>query len=146
MSRKTKAQQTETAQNIETLRAMIPAGTTVYTILRNVSSSGMSRNIDVYVMIDNEPRWISGYVRDILEMPEAKDGSIRVGGCGMDMGVSLVYGLSRRLFPDGFDCIGEHDNYYRDCPSNDHSNIRRDNPELPKHHSDGGYALKHRWM
>ena len=46
---------------------------------------------------------ISGYVGDILEWRRNdKDGSLIVGGCGMDMGFHTVYCLSRALFPKGF--------------------------------------------
>lgn len=62
----------------------------------------------------------------------------RNAGCGMDVGFSLVYNLGWVLFPNGFECVGER------CPSNDHSNGDRD--YSPHHHSDGGYALRQRWL
>lgn len=86
-----------------------------------------------------------------------QDGLI-LTGCGMDMGFALVYDLSRVLFPAGFGCIGVG------CPSNDHANGDRDyTPHYdgtPRHaaevgqsliphshyHTDGGYALRHRWL
>jgi hypothetical protein len=61
-----------------------------------------------------------------------------MGGCGMDMGFAAVYGLSYALFGKGFECTGPN------CPANDHSNGDRD--YTPHMHSDGGYALKHRWL
>lgn len=79
---------------------------------------------------------VTGYKR-------AKRGSgdgLIVGGCGMDMGYHLVYALARKLWPDGFDCIGPG------CPSNDHSNGDRDYTPGHRHHADGGYCLKHRWL
>jgi hypothetical protein len=63
---------------------------------------------------------------------------VKIGGCGMDMGFALVYDLSRVLFQDSFDCIGEG------CPANDHRNGDRD--YTPHEHSDGGYALRHKWL
>jgi len=74
------------------------------------------------------------YISKALDWP-LNDKGIRVGGCGMDMGFHLIYSLSRILYPNGFDCIGDN------CPSNDHFN-REDN----KHHKDGGYALIQKWL
>ena len=138
MSRKNKAQQAETANHITMLQTMLEPGTTVYTVIRHVSSSGMSRNIDVYAMVDNEPRNISYLVADVTDTPLSKDGSLRVTGCGMDMGFHIAYTLSATLYRDGFDCTGTG------CPSNDHSNGDRD--YTSHHHTSGGYAIKQRWM
>lgn len=204
----TKLQQSERAEAIAQLRETLKPGTTVYTILRHVSRSGMSRDIDVYVMEDGEPRRITWSVAKAADLTYSRKAeAIKIGGCGMDMGFAIVYDLSRSLYDRGhtFTCIG------KDCPSNDHSNAycnSRQNQclvcrhELPdgrcKHcssygkigeecpncepsddlgpmvfqpeftrmnlerheyavcseqcaertwvHSDGGYALKHRWM
>jgi len=120
------------------LRADLPPGTTVYTILHHVGSSGMSRRIGVRVIVDGEPRYIDGLVAIAIGARVSDREGIIMGGCGMDMGFEVVYQLSCALYPDGFDCIGEK------CPSNDHSNGNRD--YTPHHHSSGGYALRHRWM
>jgi hypothetical protein len=118
------------------LLELLTPGATVYTILRWVSESGMSRRIDLYVIHDNRPVWITGYVADLLGHT-LTDNGMRVSGCGMDMGFHTVYNLSRRLF-DTFTCLGEH------CPSNDHCNGDRD--YTPHQHSDTGYALHHSWL
>ncbi len=122
------------------LRKLLPPGSTVYTVLRHVSKSGMTRDIDVYAMKDNEPVWLSGYVARRLGIGNWNDKreAVRVGGCGMDMGYHIAYELSHVLYHDDFTCIGEN------CPANDHSNGDRD--YTPHKHSDGGYALRHRWM
>lgn len=111
-------------------------GDIVYTSVRHVAKSGMTRWIRVYLINDNSPRDISYTVADALgwKFDENYD-AVKVGGCGMDMGFHLVYTLSSILFPNGFDCIREG------CPANDHFNqVDTD------HHNDGGYALKQRWM
>lgn len=156
------------------LRELLKPGDTVHTVLRDVSRSGMSRNIDCYVIADGEPRWISRYVADACGMTfNEKRECIRIGGCGMDMGFAIVYDLSHTLYPDGFGCIGEDRDAHRYCPSNDHSNGDRD--YTPHHgavytaetcpgkpcssdcdhkerdgrdhwHKSGGYALRHKWM
>ena len=102
------------------------AGETVYTILKHRSNSGMLRYIDAFV-IRNE----IGY-----KWNSDKSG-FKVGGCGMDMGFSLVFNISRVLFKE-FICIGQ------DCPANDHLNGDRD--YSPHKHTDGGYALTQRWL
>lgn len=131
--------QREQAEAIERLREWIKPGDTVYTILRHVSASGMTRAISVVIQDEDGPHEVDGTVaRAMGEKFDNRHGGIRIGGAGMDMGFHLVYGLSRTLFPDSFDCIGEG------CPSNDHSNGDRD--YTPHRHSDGGYALRHRWL
>jgi len=105
----------EKARAVEYLHKFTRPGDRLYTILRNVSRSGMSRDIDIYSFRDDSPVYLSGYAAVILEYPRPKNG-IRVGGCGMDMGFSLVSGLSYELFPDGFSCIGLN------CPHNSHNN------------------------
>lgn len=130
----------ERQEAIEKLKEWIKPGDTIYTTVKHVSRSGMMRVIDVHLIENNEPHWISYLVSKVLEwgFDEKKEG-VRVSGCGMDMGFHLVYTLSSILFRDGFDCIGEK------CPSNDHVN-RVQAPNGIWHHSSGGYALKQRWM
>jgi hypothetical protein len=117
------------------LHELLPPGTTVYTILRHVSSSGMTRDITPFVVNDGEPVDLTWLAVKAFGFRAGPKRGVRVGGVGMDMGYDLVYRLSRRLYPDGFGCTGDS------CPSNDHIN-REDND----HHRDGGYALKHRWF
>jgi hypothetical protein len=74
---------------------------TAYTVLRHVSSSGMSRDISVKTVIDGEIRDITYTVAEALgEKIKDKNGQrvIRVSGCGMDMGFHLVYSLSSALY------------------------------------------------
>ena len=134
---KTKKQQKaeERADAVARLRELLPPGTTVYTILRHRARSGMSRNIS---LIGPDNFDITYLVAVALDEKRANDGGIRVGGCGMDAGFSLVYNLSITLYQGRFECIGES------CRSNDHSNGDRD--RTPHQHTDGGYALRHAWL
>ena len=85
------------------LKKFIQPNDTVYTILKNVSQSGMYRHIQVIVIKDNKPINLSYWIADYLEWSyKDKTYSIVVGGCGMDMGFHLVYTLSRSLFDDGY--------------------------------------------
>lgn len=135
----TKAKERERDEARETLRAILPPGSTVFTVLRHCARSGMSRDIDCYAIEDGEPRWISRLVSKAagLSFNEKRE-AVRMGGCGMDMGFALVHALSYALHGHGFECIGEK------CPSNDHSNGDRD--YTPHQHKSGGYSLRHRWM
>lgn len=135
----TKAQKAEQEEARERLREWIKPGDTVWTVVRHVSKSGMTRDIACYLIEDNEPRWIASLVAKACGMRFNRDrDAVRIGGCGMDMGFALVYDLSHALFGGGFECIGEG------CPSNDHSNGDRD--YTPHPHSDSGYALTQRWI
>lgn len=134
------------------LREWIKPGDTVYTVLDHVSASGMSRAIRVVLLdcadgrvTDLHPNWSVGKALGLRHWKRngREQDALVVGGCGMDMGFHLVYSLGRVLY-DGFGCVG------RGCPSNDHSNGDRDyTPHTigaPHFHSDGGYALRQRWL
>lgn len=88
------------------LEHYLKEGQTVYTILRSVSSSGMSRHISL-IAVDSD-----GALNDITYYAAAalneslyeKNGhrSIRQNGAGMDMGFNLVYNLSSVLYGNGY--------------------------------------------
>jgi len=89
---------------------------TVYTVLRTRSSSGLSRTITLLVANGNEITDITYLAAKALgdKLVEANGHrAIRMQGGGMDMGFHLVYSLSSVLF------AGEHR---------------------------AGYVLSHRWL
>ena len=138
----TKAQKAEQATMREELRALLPPGTTLHTVLRHTSRSGMYRVIDVYRLHDGDRDWLSYRIAKACGMRfDEKREAIGIGGCGMDMGFAIVSELSAMLYPDGFACIGEG------CPANDHSNGDR-NYTVGHQHSKGAgcYAIRHRWL
>lgn len=141
----------------------VKPGDTIFTVLRSVSRSGMSREIGVLVPTDDGKDFFhpNYAVATLTGSKTNKSGDgVKVSGCGMDMGFHLVYSLSYALFPKGFDCIGEK------CPANDHANaayhpapagtcedhvkqthgVCKNSWCVPWHHSDGGYALRQRWI
>jgi hypothetical protein len=143
-----KAKEMQEAEAIVHLRSVLKPGDIVYTVLRHVSRSGMSRNIDLYYMAIEggpcvaghnngmyaRPVWISGYVGHAIGSPQSRKNwersqGLTVGGCGMDMGFHLVYSLGRVLFPDGFKVTG-----------------RGRNGDTSGHDKDGGYGLEHKWL
>lgn len=100
-----KAKEAERAEAIDKLRAWIKPGDTVYTILRSVSRSGMSRHISVVVFQDGRPLHPNysvskalGYAPLVRSLGGAD--ALRVGGAGMDIGFGLVYNLAKVLYPD----------------------------------------------
>jgi hypothetical protein len=102
---------------LKSLTKALKAGDTVYSVLRNVSRSGMSRQIDFYVIgKDRKPWCISGLIRHVSGYACTESGALKVNGCGMDMGFHVVNNLSMTLF----------------CPD--------------KYTHDGAYALNHAWL
>jgi hypothetical protein len=87
------------AQCIEKVLALLENVDTVYGIVRHVSASGMNRDIDLYIITDNRPVYLTGYASTILDYPMAKSRGMKVGGCGMDMVFhcvsSLAYAIGR---------------------------------------------------
>jgi len=95
--------QIECAEAVEDLKKWLKPADTVYTILRHVSASGMSRLLDVYCIKDNQPFRLTWSTATALEATyDRRKGALRVNGCGSDMGFSTVYQLSHALFGDGY--------------------------------------------
>lgn len=105
----TKASKIERDEQIEKLREWFPKGSTVYTILRKVSASGMSRQISVVCLridgdkiIDLHPNWsVSKALGYRLNKGGAHD-AVVISGCGMDMGFEIAYSLASLLHGDGY--------------------------------------------
>lgn len=88
----------ETADQLTNFRRMCPPGTKVYAVLRSVSRSGMSRQISLIAEAPGTdhktyPNWAGAVLTQSPHKTGFND-SIRVDGCGMDMGLSLVDSLS----------------------------------------------------
>ena len=74
---------------------------TIYTVLRSVSASGMTRHISLKMAQGSNIYDITYLVAQALgERVSDRNGynTIKVNGCGMDMGFHLVYNLSSVLF------------------------------------------------
>ena len=147
----------EQAEALERLHGWVKPGDTVHCILRNVSRSGMQREIGVVLMSDRTAGPIHpnhAFAVVFGERLGKRDGVI-VGGCGMDMGFHLVYSVSRRLFPDGFGIEGEGSDgkKYRPVSKADAEayvrqgvKFRGRNGDASGWDNDGGYALRHSWL
>jgi hypothetical protein len=85
------------------LKHFVKEGDTVYTVIRSVSSSGMSRTMSLKVAKEGKILDLTYYASVVLGWPLVEvNGSraLRVGGAGMDMGFHTVYTLSSVLFRD----------------------------------------------
>jgi hypothetical protein len=69
---------------------VLPKDATIYTIIRHVSKSGMTRVIDAMVIIDDTPIYLRTVAKDIGLKLDRKHGGITVRGTGMDMAWHLV--------------------------------------------------------
>ncbi|KKL77358.1 hypothetical protein LCGC14_2035670 [marine sediment metagenome] len=124
-----KITKSEQEKSIKRLRVLVKEGDTIYTTLKHVSRSGMSRSIDVHIIKANKPRWLSRSVAEILNWGfDEKREAVKVSGCGMDMGFHLVYTLSSVLFPNGSKTLI----------------TGRNGDKKPE--KDGGYLLEQVWM
>jgi hypothetical protein len=90
----------ERSEAIERLRQLLPLGSTVFTILRSVSCSGMKREIDVlcWDSTSKEPvvfSWLAALALDHRLSKTYK--AVVVSGTGMDMEFHLVSNLSHAL-------------------------------------------------
>jgi hypothetical protein len=132
MSKMTKAQIAERDEAVAKLHEYLKPGSRVTTILRHVSQSGMQRSITLAIAItcdDGKLDLISldyWAARALGYKIDQKNGGVKIGGAGMDMGFQLVYQLGQRLWPNG--------------TPEPHSR-RNGQPD-----SAGGYALKHSWL
>ena len=114
-------------ESIDTLETLLKPGTIVYTSLRHVSASGMTRWIDVFVADGGTVRNITGHVCDAADMTYCtRRHSLKIGGGGMDMGFQVVYLLGLSLWPAG---------------TPEPHGRRNGEPD-----SNGGYALRHQWL
>lgn len=113
-------------QSREKILKCVKPGDKIYTVLRAVSASGMTRRIDVYAIVDNAPVYLSGYASHVLGWRLSNKRGIICEGGGMDMGFHLVYSLSSRLWPNG---------------TPEPHGTRNGEPD-----SSGGYALKQEWL
>lgn len=89
----------------EYLADILKSGDTIFTVIRSVAPSGMSRTMSLYLVKDNNLMNITYYAAHALEWRLVEvNGSrvMRVGGCGMDMGFHAVYTLSSVILNDGY--------------------------------------------
>ena len=114
----------------------VKPGDKIHIICRNVSRSGMSRQLDFFLLRDNRLIYISPHVAEITDHKRHTNGALKVSGCGMDMGFAVVYDLSSRLFPRGYYLQKD------EWPRNNDKEIKATGIDS----TGGGYALTHEWV
>lgn len=82
------------------LAKLVHPHTTVYTVLKHTSASGMSRRFQVLIVSGGDILDITGNVARLLDLP-FKNGELTIRGCGSDMGYQIVCDMSFALFKDG---------------------------------------------
>jgi len=97
------AKEIERQKAIAALKENLNTGTTIYTVLRSVNPSGMSRTMDLYVVANGEILRLTWSIAKVLDWTyDRRKEALRVEGCGMDMGCHTVYTLSEVIFGDGY--------------------------------------------
>ena len=69
----------------------------VYFVIHSVASSGMSRVMSAYAIVNNSPVCLNGLFIEAGIGARAKDRGFRVSGCGMDMRFHALDALSATL-------------------------------------------------
>lgn len=116
------------------LCALCQPGTTIYTVLRGITRSGLTRYLDFFVI---EPAsadvcLITPYIATVLKLKQTDDGYIAFRGWGTDCARQIVHLLSFELHGlvgkgAGFDPASS-------CDVTDSENYR------------AGYSLKQEWL
>lgn len=72
----------------------------IYSTIRHVAPSGMSRSISFYFVNKNrQPIWLDHLICRALDYKlDDKREAVKVSGCGMDIGFEVVYNLSTALY------------------------------------------------
>ena len=88
-------------QAVQLLRELIPAGTTIYGVLRHKSQSGQYKVYDLYYIKDNEPRRITFNVALATKLNyDRKHEGIGIRAVGLNPVVQIVELLSRAMFAE----------------------------------------------
>lgn len=99
----TKVTEQEQADAMEQLRELFPEKSTVTTLVRHVTSSGMGRSISVLAVQNGDIEDVSYLVRRVVGRElDRTHGGVKVKGAGMDMTFALVYDLALRLYGNGY--------------------------------------------
>lgn len=70
---------------------------TVFSVVRSVAKSGMTRHIDFFLIVDGQLLCITGDISAVLGIRIAKTGGLFVQGCGMDMAYHIVDSVQRSI-------------------------------------------------
>lgn len=131
-----KHSKSEQAEALARLREHVKPGDTIFTTLRSVARSGMSRVIALHVIRDGELLTLDYNAAIVLgrQFKRTPTGyGVRADGCGMDMGFELVYSLGTLLFPEG-------------GPMSKSTRRGFSERKGQRREESGGYLLRHVWL
>lgn len=93
----------ESKESIKILKEYLKKDMTIHSIIRNVSSSGMTRNISFKITDKDNILDVSYHIARALKYPfNDKKHAIKITGCGMDMAFHVVHNLSHVLYGTGY--------------------------------------------
>ena len=96
-------QRIDKEKSIETLKEYLKKDMTIHSIIRTVSSSGMTRNISFKITDKDNILDLSYHIAKALKYPfNDKHHAIKITGCGMDMAFHVVHNLSHALYGTGY--------------------------------------------
>lgn len=133
MTTKFSKQEIEESRNY--LKSLLVPGQKIYGEVKHVSRSGMYRVISLKIIKNDELIDISWSAAKLLEGFDERHWGCRASGCGMDMVFHLIYNLGYKLYPDGYQCIGDG------CRHNSHSNTPYPKRDGKLFHSGSGYVF-----
>lgn len=100
---------TEQQEYRDGLKAMLPKGSKIYTLIRSVSSSGMSRRISAFMILDGELINLDWHIeRAGIAKRRANKQGLYIQGTGMDMCFALTYDIANSLHGDGYSITHEN--------------------------------------
>ena len=80
------------------LNQILKRNETIYSVIRHVSQSGMTRHITFFIIKDGQVWHIDNLISDYLDYRTNKRfNALVVGGCGMDMAFSVVNHLQEQM-------------------------------------------------
>ena len=80
------------------LNQILKRNETIYSVIRHVSQSGMTRHITFFIIKDGQVWHIDNLISDYLDYRTNKRfNALVVGGCGMDMAFSVVNNLQEEM-------------------------------------------------
>jgi hypothetical protein len=123
MTKLTKKEQSAREEHREVLRTMLKPGDVVWTIIRSVAASNMSRKVTALAVVEGRIVDVTWRAAHAIGYTVNEHHELRVHGCGFDAGYEVVHNLGAVLWPNG-----------TETPHG----TRNGKPD-----STGGYALKH---
>lgn len=75
----------------------------IFCILKGLSRSGMSRKIDFFGFYSDEKGriekiYFNHFISELCGYKQDNNGHLKISGCGMDMGFSVVANLSEKIY------------------------------------------------